>query len=247
MNNGLLPPVAFEGRLVKLRPVVRDDYPLIFTWRIDAYSMHLWSPQRRVPSFEEFIPEIEQMIRGRNGPYIHNGKAFAILQSAYVADPNETTVSTPPKNQSCLHDGNSCYPVSLPASHNTQLCYRAYWATEVYHPSLAALSPFSKYACVVRGSGTSYRWYGTSDRAGNVYVRMYNGYTSGSHTLYDAKITWTDGTEISSACSQKVNIPVGGAPKQCNFARAGSGVVRTWARPLSPSAEYVYADVAFGP
>lgn len=54
---------SLVGNWVYIRPVSRDDYPAIHEWRSDLRYLHLWQAQRRVLSFDEFIPEIESTIR----------------------------------------------------------------------------------------------------------------------------------------------------------------------------------------
>jgi RimJ/RimL family protein N-acetyltransferase len=56
-------PASMEGRWVVLRPVAKADYPLFFRWRADVREFHLWSSQRRMPTFEEFTGEMDQLLR----------------------------------------------------------------------------------------------------------------------------------------------------------------------------------------
>jgi RimJ/RimL family protein N-acetyltransferase len=55
-------PISCEGRWVKLRPLSRRDYPTFFQWRADVESLHLWSSERRVPTFEEYANELETLL-----------------------------------------------------------------------------------------------------------------------------------------------------------------------------------------
>lgn len=46
-----------------LRPIGREDYPAFFQWRTDMLNVHLWMSVRRVPTFEEFAAEMDQVLR----------------------------------------------------------------------------------------------------------------------------------------------------------------------------------------
>ncbi len=61
-RGSLRPPISCEGRWVKLRPLSRPDFLTLFRWRADIESLHLWSSERRVPSFEEYVEEMERFI-----------------------------------------------------------------------------------------------------------------------------------------------------------------------------------------
>ena len=50
------------GRLVTMRPVSREDYPALFTWRSSFDTVHMLNFQRRIASFEEFVREIESIL-----------------------------------------------------------------------------------------------------------------------------------------------------------------------------------------
>lgn len=54
-----LPP-AIVGRTVVLRPPSRDDLLTFFAWRADGSQPHLLSQSRRIPTYEEFIGEMER-------------------------------------------------------------------------------------------------------------------------------------------------------------------------------------------
>lgn len=58
--------VTLRGRWVALRPVQREDLPLLYQWRIDPQSLYLWSALRRLPSFDEFVQEMEQLATSTN-------------------------------------------------------------------------------------------------------------------------------------------------------------------------------------
>lgn len=55
--------VSIQGRLVKLRPVSRSDYPVVFGWRSETDTVHMLNFRRRTAPFEEFIAEIEQLLQ----------------------------------------------------------------------------------------------------------------------------------------------------------------------------------------
>jgi RimJ/RimL family protein N-acetyltransferase len=50
------------GRWVTLRPVLPPDYPVLYTWASDLRSLYLWSLDRRVPSYQEFVARIERSL-----------------------------------------------------------------------------------------------------------------------------------------------------------------------------------------
>ncbi len=54
---------SLVGPRVLLRPISREDYPLLFKWRSDTTSLHLWSTHRRVLSFEQFASGLEQLLQ----------------------------------------------------------------------------------------------------------------------------------------------------------------------------------------
>ncbi|MEX2225007.1 MAG: GNAT family protein [Dehalococcoidia bacterium] len=56
-------PDSLFSRRVVMRPISRDDYPLLFKWRSDVSSLHLWSTHRRVISFEQFAGGLEQLLQ----------------------------------------------------------------------------------------------------------------------------------------------------------------------------------------
>lgn len=56
-------PVTVRGRSVTLRPVTDADYPLIYSWRVDADFVALWhTSSRRIPTFREYVPELERWL-----------------------------------------------------------------------------------------------------------------------------------------------------------------------------------------
>lgn len=56
-------PVTITGRSVVLRPVSEVDYRLLYSWRVDMNFMALWhSPGRRIPTFREYLPELERFL-----------------------------------------------------------------------------------------------------------------------------------------------------------------------------------------
>lgn len=56
------PPASLCGQLVKLRPVSAADYPLLFQWRSDSDSLHLWNISRRFVSYEQWLAELDEML-----------------------------------------------------------------------------------------------------------------------------------------------------------------------------------------
>lgn len=50
------------GNFVYLRPVRREDYEDLYSWRIDTEHLHRWSPTRRLVTFDEFIAELNNHI-----------------------------------------------------------------------------------------------------------------------------------------------------------------------------------------
>lgn len=56
-------PMTMRGRSVILRPVMEADYPLLYSWRVDADFVALWhTPNRRIPTFREYLPELERWL-----------------------------------------------------------------------------------------------------------------------------------------------------------------------------------------
>jgi RimJ/RimL family protein N-acetyltransferase len=48
---------------VLLRPVAEADYPVIYSWRVDANFVALWhTPNRRIPTYREYVPELEHWL-----------------------------------------------------------------------------------------------------------------------------------------------------------------------------------------
>lgn len=51
--------LSLMGRRVRLRPMTKEDLPLLFQWRNDTSSLFLWSSQGRLLSLPMLIQEIE--------------------------------------------------------------------------------------------------------------------------------------------------------------------------------------------
>ncbi|MGB2694316.1 MAG: GNAT family protein [Dehalococcoidia bacterium] len=51
------------GRWVILRPVLPPDYPVLYSWAADLRSLYLWSFDRRVPSYQDFVARVENSLR----------------------------------------------------------------------------------------------------------------------------------------------------------------------------------------
>jgi RimJ/RimL family protein N-acetyltransferase len=70
-------PIAVVGRRVALAPVTAADLVALFSWRVDCRYLHLWSAQGHVPTYGQFLEEMDHlaqdhhhvhlMIRRRNG------------------------------------------------------------------------------------------------------------------------------------------------------------------------------------
>lgn len=71
-------PISCQGRWVKLRPLSRADYLTFFRWRADIESLHLWSPERRVPTFEEYAEELDRFLNTTVTLLILTGRDEAI-------------------------------------------------------------------------------------------------------------------------------------------------------------------------
>lgn len=56
--------VTLSGRLVRLRPISRDDYPALFGWRSSLETVHMLNFRRRVATYEEFVRELEGVLAG---------------------------------------------------------------------------------------------------------------------------------------------------------------------------------------
>jgi RimJ/RimL family protein N-acetyltransferase len=54
------------GNWIYLRPVEHTDLPSLHAWRSDLEHLHIWSNQRRLVTFEEFMEEMEATIRTSN-------------------------------------------------------------------------------------------------------------------------------------------------------------------------------------
>lgn len=56
-------PVTVEGRAVALRPVLEQDYPTLYSWRVDADFVSLWvTGGRRIPTYNQYLPELKQFL-----------------------------------------------------------------------------------------------------------------------------------------------------------------------------------------
>lgn len=47
-----------------LRPISQADYPALFEWRADLLELHIWGSSRKVPTWEEFLVEMSQLLSG---------------------------------------------------------------------------------------------------------------------------------------------------------------------------------------
>ncbi|MDO8614322.1 MAG: GNAT family protein [Dehalococcoidia bacterium] len=56
------PTVTLSGRLVTLRPICRDDYPILFRWRSSFETVHMLNFRRRIATFEEFVRDLEGLL-----------------------------------------------------------------------------------------------------------------------------------------------------------------------------------------
>lgn len=56
--------LAIRGRLMGLRPVWPEDFPLLYDWFTDKSEAPLWTTQhRQVAPFQHFIPQLEAWVR----------------------------------------------------------------------------------------------------------------------------------------------------------------------------------------
>jgi RimJ/RimL family protein N-acetyltransferase len=51
------------GRWVSLRPILPQDYNVLYSWAADLRSLYLWSSNRRVPPYQEFVARLESTLR----------------------------------------------------------------------------------------------------------------------------------------------------------------------------------------
>gem|GEM_PF-1837663 len=58
--------MGIQGRWVNLRPVLPDDTRLLFGWRADASTLQMLHGNRRMPPFDEFRAELENILRTTN-------------------------------------------------------------------------------------------------------------------------------------------------------------------------------------
>ncbi len=54
--------VTLTGRLVSLRPIGREDYPTLFRWRSSLEIVHMLNFRRNIPTYEQFVAELEPML-----------------------------------------------------------------------------------------------------------------------------------------------------------------------------------------
>ena len=54
--------VTLAGRLVSLRPIGREDYPTLFRWRSSLEIVHMLNFRRNIPTYEQFVAELEPML-----------------------------------------------------------------------------------------------------------------------------------------------------------------------------------------
>lgn len=47
---------------MSLRPISREDYATLFQWRSSFETIHVLNFRRRIPTFEEFVRDLEQLI-----------------------------------------------------------------------------------------------------------------------------------------------------------------------------------------
>jgi RimJ/RimL family protein N-acetyltransferase len=63
-----------------LRTVGREDYPTLFDWRSDTASSHMWTTQgRRVVTFDQFVPEVESLLRDSIALLIEDNRSKGIV------------------------------------------------------------------------------------------------------------------------------------------------------------------------
>jgi RimJ/RimL family protein N-acetyltransferase len=57
-------PITLEGPSVRLRPVTREDYGFLWECRCHPEIMHLWMQGRALPSFEQYVREMDMALSG---------------------------------------------------------------------------------------------------------------------------------------------------------------------------------------
>ncbi len=84
-------PVSVTGKRVRLRPVMKDDLPHFYAWRCDLSTLPLWTPNRRIVTFDEFTVDFDQLLRD---------SIIMVVTRLNPANPSascERTTSTSPK------------------------------------------------------------------------------------------------------------------------------------------------------
>jgi RimJ/RimL family protein N-acetyltransferase len=57
-------PISLTGPSVRLRPVTHEDYGFLWECRCHPEIMHLWMQGRAIPSFEQYVRELETAFSG---------------------------------------------------------------------------------------------------------------------------------------------------------------------------------------
>lgn len=76
-------PQSAVGRWVHLRPILPPDYPVLYTWAADLRELYLWSPDRRVLPYAEFVARVESTLRETQSYLITlpDGQPIGFLQA----------------------------------------------------------------------------------------------------------------------------------------------------------------------
>jgi RimJ/RimL family protein N-acetyltransferase len=57
-------PISLDGRVVRLRPITKADYGFLWQCRSNPEIMPLWMQGRTIPSFEQYVRELEASLSG---------------------------------------------------------------------------------------------------------------------------------------------------------------------------------------
>ncbi|HEX8036196.1 MAG TPA: GNAT family protein [Ktedonobacterales bacterium] len=57
-------PVSLDGRFARLRPITQADYGFLWECRCHPEIMYLWMQGRTLPTFEQYVNELESAMRG---------------------------------------------------------------------------------------------------------------------------------------------------------------------------------------
>lgn len=78
---------GLSGRLTTLRALHERDFPVLYEWRTDMASVHLWSASRRPMTFDQFQQELRAMTTGNMMlvfEIMETGQPFGFSQVAQI-------------------------------------------------------------------------------------------------------------------------------------------------------------------